>query len=218
MKKKHYDFAAAETILVAIIVCMVVGLGYYAYKANKDAGRSLTTSSSLNQDVANAKTNASGTDVTKDWKAYSNSAFSLKYPPGWAVAKNPELCGEGILLLGADSSSVGVCGSEGFGQMSIAAIDGNQLSSVELQKSNYPDLKTEAVVVAGVAGSKQTGTYHADGGEGIGPASGEIDTVYSFVTNNRTYIAIYRNESAKKYPDVKKDFELMITKTLKFNP
>lgn len=100
--------------------------------------------------------------------------------------------------------------------MFITSDEGDKRSLRELDSKYYPDVKTETVVVSGVTGKRQTGIYQrAPGDEGFGPNTGDKFVVYIFYTNSLTYYASYSIEST--HPDVLKDFDLMVTKTLKFS-
>ena len=218
MKRKlnQLGYSAVEVILIVIALGIVGGTGFYVYKANKEDVK--ITDSSIQKEGGSAK-KAEEADPTKDWKSYSSKPgkYSLKYPPTWVTAEHPELCSEGILLLGADKNSVGVCASESFGQIAIYANKGDVRAEMELRSANYPDLKTQEVIVDGVKGKKQAGTYKKTG-EGFGPEDGDYQIVYTFFANGMTYQATYSSGVSTKYPDVKKDFELMVEKTLKFTP
>lgn len=215
--KNYKGFALLEGLLILLIIGMLAGVGYYVYDAKKNSENSLDNASKTELTAAGKKTVAE--DPTKDWKAYSNKdgQFSLKHPASWVQASSPELCSEGLLLIAANAASVGTCASEDGGQMQISSQAGDLRSEYQLKSANYPDLKTESVTVAGVAGEKQSGTYKADeGAEGPGPSTGEKKVTYIFYTNSRTYQASYWIKDS--YPDVLADFNTMVTKTLKFQP
>src|SRR5438876_1797095 len=118
--KSQKGFTALEGLLILAIVGILGFTGWYVWNAHNKTSDTLTNADSANSSVAKYSKKTTK-DPTADWVAYSNKdgVFSLKYPKTWATASNPSLCSKGILLLGADSKSVGACGSENFGQISI---------------------------------------------------------------------------------------------------
>ncbi len=217
MKMNQRGFGFPQIALMIVIAAIIGGTGYYVLKTNNDTKKILDNTTKLNESIATDKAIVKAADPTKDWKAYSNAAgkFSLKYPSTWVTATNPSLCGPELFLVGADAKSVGTCASESTGQMYVTSTTETLTDNGELNATSYPDMKTEAVTVTGVVGKRQTGTYKASG-DGPGPVDGAKTVQYIFHTNGRTYTAVYNINSS--FPDVLKDFDLMITKTLKFEP
>lgn len=214
--KTQKGFGIIEGLLILVILGLVGGVGYYAWKVNKDSEKNLDSISTSKVSTSEKKTEKAA-DPTKDWKAYSSKEgqYSLKYPTTWVTADSPELCTEGLLLLGGNKSSVGGCATDGGGQMTVVSEKGDVRSNMEMDPDYYADLKTEQVTVAGVTGKKQTGTFKVpEGMDGPGPQNGEKHTVYTFFTNSRTYRASYGDGPG--FPDVLADFNTMVSKTLKF--
>lgn len=221
--------AAVAAILLIIVVAIISGSGWYVYNAQKrtrqtldDTSKSLADPQKVQKD-SNQKL-VSENDPTKNWKAYSSKEgkFSLKYPQGWVQATHPELCQEGWLLLGATAATVGKCGSDSGGQMSISTSEGDIRSQVRMDKTLFPDLATKPVNVYGVMGEMLIGTYKETSSDvqEIGALKdGTKQVQYIFHTNNKTYVLQYfsRNNS-EVYPDVVGDFNTMVTKTFKFQP
>jgi hypothetical protein len=207
-------FTLVEGLLVVIAVSLLGFTGYYVYNANqkKDDTKQVAAPTS-SQNTTETK------DPTEGWKSFESmeGKYSLKYPASWMIPGNLSDCAPGMLLLGTSEDTLGKCGSEYSGHMSVYSSNESS-EGVELTGSDYSDLKTTKVVVDGAEGTRHTGTYSGENLD-LGPQKGDKMTQYIFAKNGRTYVALYRhNQSAEKYPDVLNDFDLMITKTLKFNP
>jgi len=78
--------------------------------------------------------------------------FALRYPPAWANRTCPA-GGHTGLYLAPTSAGLGVCNSGFTGQMSVAAVAGDQRLAYGLSGS---DLITTAVTVGGVTGARQS--------------------------------------------------------------
>jgi hypothetical protein len=215
LQKNQKGFTLVEGLLVVIALALVVGVGFYVMNANKDKKDDTVTSTS--QTVKKTKP---AVDPTLDWTSYSSplGKFSLKYPKSWATATNPDLCTNttetGIFMLGADSSSVGKCASEGFGQMTITWRTDRQICG-DLNSDTTTQDSKQTVTVGGQSATKIETTAKAPGmGLGADP-EGTKSVQYCVVANDATYIANYTQLSS--YPDALNDFNTMVTKTLKFN-
>lgn len=219
MKKDQRGFSVIEALLLMVIVGLLGGATWYVYKSQKSTNENLDNAKSSLDTAKAAKEKANAAkDVTADWVLYSNAEgkYTLKYPKSWVIPSNLEECNPGTLLLGANDASLGACGSGNGGQMSIQTQDGDQRANFELTNRYFPDLVTETVTVSSVAGKRQAGTFKIPAGEeaGPGPNDGDKQITYTFHTNDKTYILSYYIKPA--FPDVLTDFELMVTKTLKF--
>lgn len=219
--KKQFGFTAIEGLLILVIVGILGGTGWYVYNAHNNTQNSYANADNSNTSTVSAKKKAPAKDPTVEWIALSNKdgIFSLKYPKTWVTAKDPSACSKGIVLLGIDANSVGVCGSENFGQVAIVSVLGDSQKTSELS-TGYKNITTTAVTLNGVTGKKQTATASGQGADGApgALADGTTVTKYIFFTNNWTYTATYTsaNLSGKAYPDALADFNTMVTKTLKF--
>ena len=220
MKKNQKGFALIEALLILIILLLIAFAGWWVWQSKAKISKTQEDTANSQSEPAKSDKKAAqkpAVDPTADWKAYSNAdgQYSLKHPTSWVRASSPELCTPTLFLVAGNAASVGKCASEGFGQMSVDSSAGNILSEAEFTATNYTDLQTEAVTVAGVAGKKQTGTYKQTGEDiGPGPQTGDKFVKYTFYTNGRTYSAVYAIKAA--YPDVLSDFNTMVTKTLQF--
>lgn len=230
MKQLNQKGIAALAVILLIIVAGIIGgSGWYVYNAQKKTQQTLDNTSKSLADPQKAQKDSeqklvSENDPTKNWKAYSSKEgkFSLRYPQGWVQATHPELCPEGWLLLGATAATVGKCGSDSGGQMSISTSEGDTRAQVRMDKTLFPDLAVTPVTLHEVMGEMLVGTYKeiSGGVQGIGALKdGTIHVQYIFYTNNKTYLLQYfsRNNS-EVYPDVLGDFNTMVIKTLKFQP
>lgn len=212
INKDQKGFTLIEGLLVVIALALVTGVGFYVINANKDKKDDTVTSASTSKTSEKTKSVA---DPTSDWAPYTSTSgkFSLKYPKAWATATHPELCADGIFMLGGNSASVGKCASDDFGQMTVTwrsdrAVCGDLNSDAWTQNSK------ETVTASGVSGTRIVATAKAPG-QGLGSVPEGTATVqYCFVNNGTTYIADYTQLST--YPNVLNDFNTMVTKTLKF--
>jgi len=223
MKKNERGFSVIEFILILIVIALLGGVGWYSYKHKNGASKVKDDSSQQNSSTKKStETEApkSTPDPTAKWLAFSSAIgqYDFKYPPTWFMADNLNLCNEGLVLLGGNASSVGRCASESFGQINVSSSAGDNRADNELGNGFNGVVKT-AVTVGGVAGSKQVGV--ASGQQAAdaviqGLADGTKVEKYIFFTNGRTYTATYTQNAG--YPDVLSDFELLVTRTLKFVP
>jgi type II secretory pathway pseudopilin PulG len=218
MKKLQYGFTAVEGLLILVIVGIMAGAGWYVWQSNQNANQSLDNANSSNSYIFKAKNKtATQSEATANWKAYSSKEgqFSLKYPPSWAAATKPELCTAGMLLLGANASSVGVCGSGNVGQIQIVSVEGIP-ALMGKPSVDYSNVNASDYTLSGVKGTKTTYTINKGPEDLAGHPIGTKVIQYNFTTNGRSYTAVYFGQP--NYPDVSKDFELMVTKTLQFKP
>jgi Tfp pilus assembly protein PilV len=222
MKKNQSGFSAIEALLILVIVGIIGGTGWYVMHANKNTNDTLNNSGLGTATKSTKKASsvpAPQADPTASWTPYSSKTgkFSLKYPTTWATSTKVKGCDteDSLILLGGDAKSVGKYCADGGGQISVSSDDGNVVSSQELSKSVFPDLAKTNVTVNSVQGEKLVGTSNGGGfGIGVLPAGTKVED-YIFYTNGRTYLAEYTQLSS--YPDVQSDFDLMVTKTLKFS-
>jgi len=216
MKKDQNGFSTVEGLLVGVIIAMITGVGYFVYKADQSSNKQQADSSVSQQEKS---TNDQAKDPTEGWKSYKDKdgLFSLKYPSSWTIAENLDMCDPGLVLLGANKESTGACQSDNGGQISVEARKGDLLrSDYELLPEYYSDIKTESITINGVASMKQLGTFSPNEEVFLGPKKGDKKLIYIFQDGGYTYAASYYIKKDNPYPDVQSDFELMITKTLKF--
>lgn len=217
MKLNQKGFGVVQALLLLTLVTVIGGTGYFVYKTNSNTKTILDGTSKVVDSTAKDATNTVLVDLTKDWVAYTNTAakFSLKYPSTWVLPAKTEICSADLFMVGGDAKSVGTCASENIGQMYVTSSLKSVSSDSELKDTNYTDLKTEVVTANGVTGKRQSGTYKLTNDIGFGPEAGDKRVQYLFVSGGREYIAGYNIKAS--YPDVLKDFDLMITKTLTFD-
>jgi hypothetical protein len=226
VNKDYRGFSAVMIILVVAVVAVLGGVGYYVYhNNNKETAKNSSTQSTNTL----SSSNKTSTNLSTALKSYSDPGgkFSLKYPSTWVMASDPSACSPGILFLGTDAQSVGKCGSENFGQISITTVEGNTQTDNDLNGDpGFKGAQSRAVSVAGVSGTRFQGVAGSDpGGEGdfsfqAGPhayPAGSTVVRYLFFTNNTTYIATYvQHPSGVGSKDVLADFDKMIVDALQF--
>ncbi len=219
--KKQQGFTAVEAVLILVIVAIIGFVGWYVWHAKNDTNSTYDKAGNLSlaskpaSKQKSTSTTPQAVDPTADWTAYSSKSgvYSLKYPKSWVTATNPELCSEGTLLLGANSKSVGKCASEGFGQISVTSSAGDY-SSTSTFSGGYASVTKSSVTVDGVLGVKESGVASGQDAALGSLADGVKVVEYTFYTKGRTYNVTYTQDPT--YPDVLSDFDLMVTKTLKF--
>jgi hypothetical protein len=199
------DESGFGTVRVAIVIVVVVLIGVVGFTVNK----------------SNNNDKSSQANPTTNWVTYSDTAgqFSLRYPKNWVKAVRPDLCDKGTLLLGPNISSVGACGSENFGEISVISGGIDEGICFDLDPSAYSDVSDESVTVAGIKGKKETGVKKETAPvKGLNPAevvpTGTKVVNYCFNTTARSYLASYYQRPTN--PDALNDFNLMVTKTLQF--
>lgn len=216
--KNIKGFTMIEGLLILVIVGILGGIGWYVWDTRNKTSDTLANADSANSSAIKYVKNEK--DPTADWVSYSNTegSFSLKHPRTWVKASNLELCNPGLLLIGANADSVGRCASESFGQMSVASVAGDSSKEAEL-KDGYTKIVRTSARANGVTGvvmsAEASGQVENEFGIGGGLPAGTKVNTYIFYANGRTYTATYIKLSS--YPDALSDFNLMVTKTLKFS-
>jgi hypothetical protein len=212
--------AFAQTLLIVIALGLVGGTGYYVYHANQTASKTLDSASQNNQPDKIKHKKAASSDPTAAWTSYKSpqGQFSLKYPTAWQQPSAPGGCASNslnrTLSLGPDANSVAKCGTDNLSQIMVTGT----AAAPQSEDTRYDPIARKDVVVDGVKGQRITGkTTKASTGLGGYP----IDTIvitYLFSTKGYNYTATYIQTPAGQGPsqDVQADFDLMITKTLKF--
>ncbi len=224
MKKLNQQGIAGTLVaLIIVLVLAVGGVGYYVWKMRGDSKPAGDTAPSKPRTSTKKEAEKPAPDPTADWAAYSNKEgqFSFKYPKTWVQATHPELCSPGIALFGASTSSVGVCASESFGQMSFISQAGDKTAENRETSTDYLDITSETFTINGVTGTKYSGTYKAphDHTAQPVPAPGTKSINYVIAANGRTYTMSYQSANATStYPDALNDFNTLVTKTFKFTP
>lgn len=204
LKKNQDGFSLIEGLLIVIALCLVVLTGIYVMDARDKDEPKKSDSTSKQEKQA---------DPTANWESYSNDDYSLRYPANWVTATNPELCSEGIFLVGPTEETVGKCGSDGAGIISFGTFT-TESGPMGLDEASYDRLETKDVTVDGVSGTRYAGVF-AGSEEGLGPEAGTKTVKYVFKTNGTYFSALYSQASGD--PDVLKDFDQIVLKTLKFN-
>lgn len=212
IKNNQSGFSAVELLLILLVIAILGGVGWLFYKHYKKAPATTTTSTTKPAE----STPASATvDPTASWTAFSSKTgkFSMKYPSSWGKLTCDD---DSVVFLGSSANAVGKCYTDFGGQMFTSSSAGDQRSDYELASNNYDNIVKSDVTIDGVTGKKESGTFKAPGEAGIGPADGTKAVQYIFYTSGRTYVAQYNQ--IDDFTDVLNDFNLMVTKTLKFTP
>lgn len=166
------------------------------------------------------------TDETADWITYvsSKGRFALRHPKYWAVGpKQPQYCTntEFSFTAGADAELVEDCGAEYYGQIYVVSEEGNQLSqhkSIRTDSQSYQNITRQKVMVDNIEGTREAGTVRQDNNEldiEHPLPDGTKVVIYAFYAHGRTYVA--QRQQRIDEPDILRDFDLMVTKTLKFS-
>jgi hypothetical protein len=213
MKKNQSGFTTVEIALVLLVVTLVSVIGFMIYKN----GHESDTSNGVTVTKSTATQKKPAKDPTANWTIYTSDTgkFAIKYPKTWVKASNPELCSDGIFLLGANSDSVGKCGSEDFGQIAITW-QNEAVACPDLSPSEWSDITRKEFVAtaAQTTGVLQTGvSKQSDQLLGAVPAGAKL-IQYCIEENNITYHLSYTQ--LPSYPDAQADFNTMVTKTLQF--
>lgn len=198
-------------VLAAILVIAAIGVGgYLVYQRSTMHTPPTHTASSSSGNSNQTSYPPAEPNVTYSGKSaiYASKigGFSLTFPKTWAVRSVG--CSDGLILLGADSSSVGACGSENFGQMAFAWQPVR--TDCGVTPAYYTDINTQSVSASGVSGTKTTATAK----EGAGVPIGTKIEQYCYVKDGISYIASYTQSS--NYPNALTDFEAMATSGLNF--
>lgn len=219
MKQQQSGGGILEGILIFLAVVIVAVVGWYVYQARNNTIKTLqNTSKGANQGATKKSATTPATDPTASWTKYSNAKgnYSLKHPASWIEASHPELCVDGLVLLGPSKDTVGACGSDSGGQMSVWC--GEAITRKDSWDNGYTGVSSAEVTVDSVKGKRTQGsTMGQQGSEsllGTHPDGTKV-VEYTFDFNNRSCTARYVQEPSS--PDVLNDFDTMITKTLKFS-
>jgi hypothetical protein len=224
--RNQKDFSLAETLLILVVAGIIGGAGCGMYMDRKEAGKRTDNAGSSPESSAEQTGRQKGQpaepDETDGWAPYvsAEGKFSLRYPKNWVRPTNPEYCTPGLFMAGANAESVGECASDSFGQIYVSSTEGNHISAHKLATNAYPyqNITSQQAQADNIKGTRETGTAKGQMSEQFampGLPDGAKVVVYSFYAHGRTYIAQYTQRSGD--PNVLRDFDLMVTKTLKFS-
>ncbi len=227
---KRVGVGIGRTLVLIIFLGVAAGLGWYVWQSKRNTDKTLSNTT-LGQGTI-AKNTEKQTiaptppDITSDWTLVSSDKgkFSLRYPKTWVQPVNQDACTASLfdraVYLGPDAGSVLKCGTEYFGQVSVLSVDGDKRGDYDLG-SGYKDVTNKEVTVNGVVGHRIAGVAVAAAPDAVfAPATGTIEVHYVFYTpTGVTYVAKYTQAPKGNSPstDVLNDFDLMVTKTLKFS-
>jgi hypothetical protein len=229
--KNQKGFSSDAIILILVIVQIISSSCWHVSEVRqaveKKPDNVITVSESRAEQAGNQKAQSSETDETSGWKSYvsAEGKFSLRYPKKWAVGSRfhdelGEVCPE-IFLAAPDAELLGQCATEyfGLGQISVTSIEGDHIRDRRLTASYpYLNIARRKVMVNNTEGLRESGTAKDHDDEKFilqGLPDGAKVVIYSFYAHGRTYVAQYIQRSGN--PNVLREFDLMITKTLKFD-
>jgi hypothetical protein len=223
--KNQKGLSLVEVLLILASAMIIGAVGCSRQEAGKSQANAGGTTTPEAKQIQQQKVLPEKTDETADWITYVSpkGGFSLRHPKQWKVGpKQPQYCTdiESSFTAGANADLVAECGSEYFGQIFITSTEGNHLSDHKLATSLYPyqNITSQKVAIDQVEGSREAGAAKGQMDEKFempGLPDGAKVVIYSFYAHGRTYVAKY--EQKNDDPDILRDFDLMITKTLKFS-
>jgi Tfp pilus assembly protein PilE len=215
MKKLNSKgFTLVHALLLVVIAGMIAGVGYFVYNSQKKTNTALDNATKSQNDPQKSEKKEEAQeqdeDPTKDWKSYANQDPSV-----WLTASNPESCSEGLVLFAPTQDSLGICASEKGGQILISSSDGDNTGNYKLGEG-YIDVSETTITINGVVSKKYSGTASKQSETQFigGLPDGTKVIHYVAYANGKTYVVQYTQEPT--YTDVQSDFELLVTKTLKF--
>ncbi len=227
--KNQKGFSSVAIILILALAQIIGGSCWYLFKDRQAAEKKLDNVNTVSESGAgqegNQKTQSSVADETANWKSYvsAKGRFSLRYPRKWAVGsrERDESCPE-IFMAAPKAESLGRCATEyfGLGQIAVISEEGERLLDMRLSAGDYPYQKitSRKVMINGAEGLRESGTAKGQWAEKFvlpGLPDGAKIVVYSFYVNGRAYVAQYIQGSGD--PNILREFDLMVTQTLKFN-
>lgn len=222
LRKDSSGFGVIAIVFVLVVVGLVGTLGWVAYKNFRNTHKASVATTNTSHETSHTPEVS-----TADWTTYvgSDNKISFKYPKSWLTAAHPELCSKGTVLLAPTADSLGICGSDTAGQVSVSwkassqTCDNFGSDSGSITYDDGTVVKTavnqtkENVTVSGVSGIKRTSVSTGDGPYAW--PKGTFDSTYCFNYGGYIYTAQYLQKPS--YPDAKSDFDTMVTKTLRFS-
>jgi hypothetical protein len=224
--RNQTGFSKFGILLIPVVAGIIGGAGCHTSGARHgdDKGMSAASKASApgSERIGSPKGLPAEIDETADWTPYVSveGAFSLRHPKNWIRPTEPDRCTPGLFMAGGDASSVGECASEYFGQIYVSSTEGDHLDDYKLAPRHYwyQDISSRKLTVDNVEGVRETGTAMGQTDEKNampGLPNGAKVVVYYFYAHGKTYVAQYTQESG--HPDVLRDFDLMVIRTLKFS-
>gem|GEM_PF-1184860 len=227
--RNQKSLSSVEALLILAVIVIIGNVGCSRQVAGKTLSNAGGALESGAMRIQQQRGQPKKTDKTANWIAYVSlkDRFSLRYPKYWSVGfREPQFCFGDVskFVAGATADLVAECGSEYNGQIYVFSEEGNQLDKhkLETDKDFYQNLSSRKVIVDNIEGTRESGTANGQFSEKFeekytlpGLPDGTKVVVYLFYTHDRTYVAEYDHRIGE--PDILRDFELMITKTLKFS-
>ena len=217
LKQNKLGFGFVGLLVILVVIALVSTSGWLVYQRQSHSTQLKDNSEAS---VSQGSTGRASVDPTINWTRYNSISghYSLQYPTTWVTAGRTNLCSSDfILLLGPTKATVGDCASGNLGEMYFLSADTSHASSYKINIDNsatYGGVTKTSLTLNGAAGTKLTATYKATGQTSPPYPDNTKIVFYIFTTPSRTYIASYNQKPG--YPDVLDDFNLIVTKTLKF--
>lgn len=214
MTNNQKGFGPIEALLILILLGIVGAAGWYVILAKNDTYKSFDSAAETEVKIESKTESNEQKDPTADWVAYSNKEgkFSLQYPPNWIKSSNP--CSDDSIDFGPTPETNGNCSTYTSAQISLWSVKGKYSDTI-IYGVGFKNVEKEILIVAGVEGERQIGIAENESERGHSDPDGTKSVRYIFHTNDRIYVAAYNQRPS--YPDVLADFDLMVTKTLKFS-
>ena len=224
--RNQKGLSLVEALLILVVIIIIGNVGCSRREAGKSPGNAGGASEPGTKQIQQQRGRPEKTDETADWRTYvsSEGRFSLRHPKPWTVGpKQSDYCGkkEFSFTAGADADLVEDCGTEYYGQIYLVSEEGNLLSrqgSLRTASQSYQNITRQKVMVDNIEGTREAGTVRQNNNEldiDHPLPDGTKVVIYEFYAHGRTYIA--QCQQRVDNPDVLRDFDLMVTKTLKFS-
>lgn len=213
LKQDNLGFGFVGLLAILVVVALVGMSGWLVYQHQN---HSIQPTNSADSGLFQENVAQKSVDPTANWTKYNSISghYSLQYPTTWVTNS---CASDFILLLGPTKATVGECASGNLGEMYFLSADTSHASAYNLNIDNsatYGGVTKTPLTLNGVTGTKLTATYKSTG-QTMPPYPDNTKIVfYVFTTASRTYIASYYQKPG--YPYVLDDFNLIVTKTLKF--
>jgi hypothetical protein len=224
--RNQKDLSLVETLLILVVIPIIGNVGCSRQTAGKSLGDADKASESRAKQIQQQSGRPEKTDETADWITYVSpkGRFSLRHPKSWAVGpKQSQYCGkaEFSFTAGADADLVEDCGTEYYGQIYLVSEEGNYLNpqkSLRTASQSYRNITRQKVIVDNIEGTREAGTVRQNNNEldiDHPLPDGTKVVNYEFYAHGRTYFA--QCQQRVDNPGVLRDFDLMVTNTLKFS-
>jgi hypothetical protein len=224
--RNQKGLSLVETLLILVVIILIGNVGCSRQEAGESLGNAHKASEPGAKQIQQQSGRPEKTDETADWITYVSpkGRFSLRHPKSWAVGpKQSQYCtkAEFSFTAGADADLVEDCGTEYYGQIYLVSEEGNNLNpqkSLRTDSQSYRNITMRKVIVDNIEGAREAGTVRQNNNEldiDHPLPDGTKVVIYEFYAHGRSYVA--KCQQRIDEPDILRDFDLMVTKTLKFS-